>query len=107
MKTIAEPTAAQQQKAIYNRGMREAGIVDLELGTKYALCLLRLHPDVDQPGDYATLATCVKAVTGIQGVDLVVDSHGTPATIPEGHKLVMVCEANLRIEPIPSEVEEE
>ena len=96
MKTLTEPTADAQVVAAYNRGMQVSEQVDLLTGTKYALCLLKLNSAVTS-SDYPTLATDVRAVTGIQDISLVVD-HETRASVPTGKKLVAVLELNLRLE---------
>ena len=103
MQTITEPTADQQQERMYNTRMKRSESVVLELDTKYAVCLLKLAPGVTQPDDYPTLKAAVEAVVGIQEVTLLIDTHGTPAEIPEGKELRMVAEAHLRIDNAPEE----
>ena len=101
IQTITEPTADQQQERIYNTRMKRSNVVVLTTDTKYAMVLLKLNSAVEQPDDYATLKTAVEAVTGIVGVSLLIDTHGTPAVIPEGKELRLVAEAHIRIDDAP------
>jgi hypothetical protein len=98
--TLSEPTADEQVERIYNRGMARAKrIENLNLDERYALCLMRLH-DTVTPGDYPTLKTSIEAVTGVQEIQLIIDTV-TRATLPAGKRLDAIVEVNLRIEDIP------
>ena len=99
--TISDLSEEQQQLHLYNTRMKRSNIVVLEPATKYALVLITLAAGVTQPDDYAALKTAIEAVTGIQAVTLLIDTHGTPATIPAGKQLRMVAEAHIRIDDIP------
>ena len=96
--TIAEPSADQQQKDMYNsrrmvRGRR--GPIDLD--QKWAVCLLKLHPAVKQPGDYAALRTAIEAVAGIAEISLLVDGQA-PSSIAADHRVQVATEVQMRIE---------
>ena len=95
-KTLTEPTADTQLLDVYNRGMRVADRIPLEVDTKYALCLLTLNPAVEQT-DYPTLKAAIEAIAGITNISLVID-HQTRATVPTDTEIVAILEFNLRIE---------
>ena len=101
--TLTEPSDDQKQIDVYNRKMRAGNVLDITPGDKYALCLLKLNAGV-VPSDYGTLGTNIKAVTGVQDIDLVVDNQNaggtvtTTGTVPAGKKLVAVVDIHLRIE---------
>lgn len=100
-KTLTEPNAEEQVIKTYNREMRVADRIVLELNTKYAICLLKLHPAVT-PANYPAIGQAINAVPGVQGITLIID-HQTRASLPEGHELSAVIETFLRIDPIPEE----
>lgn len=97
--TITEPTADQQLIELYNRGMVRAKSVVLATNQLYAVCLIQLNNAV-QPSDYPAIGAAINAVTGVQGIQLLMD-HKTRATIPADHELRLIVEANLRIDPLP------
>ena len=98
--TITEPSADQQQKAMFNRSMRATAVVDLDTGAKYALVAIKLAPGVDQPGDYAAMKTAIEAVSGVQEINLLVDGQA-PASIPADHTLKLYATLHLRINANP------
>lgn len=99
--TITEPTAAQQQVHLYNSGMKGHGQAVLDTGTKYAVALIKLANGVSQPSDYPALKSAIEAITGVSEISLLIDTNGTPASIPTGKQLVMVVDANIRIDNEP------
>jgi len=101
IQTLTEPSADEQQIRMYNTRMKRSSVKVLAADTKYAMVLLRLHADVTQPGDYATLAGAMTAIAGVQEVSLLIDTHGTPAAIPEGKELRLIAEAHIRIDNAP------
>ena len=103
IQTLTLPTADEQQVKIFNRDVKKSNVAVIELDTKYAMVLIKLNPVVSQPGDYAALKTAVEAVTGIVEVSLLIDTHGTPASIPAGKELRLVAEAHIRIDDAPEE----
>jgi len=100
--TLTEPTADEKQKLVYNRKMRRGSTQAIDPSQKFAVCLLKLAPAVNQPGDYAALKGAIVAVPGIQDIDLLVDGV-TPASIPENTQLRVVVEAQIRIDDLPPE----
>jgi len=99
--SLNEPTLDDLRRQYYSLEMRQRGtLVELEAERKWAICLLKLAPAVNQPGDYATLATAIKAVSGVQDIDLIIDGQATD-DIPEGYKLVMASGVNQRFDEIP------
>lgn len=99
VQTLTVPSADEQQKLVYNRKVRKGNSVELPLDKKLACVILQLSPAVTQD-DYPALATAIKAIAGIQEVDLLVDGQ-TPASIPTGTKLVLVADVQLRIDDLP------
>jgi hypothetical protein len=95
-KTLTEPTADTQLLDVYNRGMRVADRIPLEVDTKYAVTLMKLNAAV-LPTDYPTLKAAIEAITGITEVSLIID-HQTRATVPADTEIVAIVEFNLRIE---------
>jgi len=102
MQTITEPTADAKQRLVYNRKMRRGSTQTIDPEQKFAVCLLKLAPAVNQPGDYAALGAAIKAIAGIQDVTLLVDGQA-PASIPEDTELRVVTEAQMRIDDLPAE----
>lgn len=98
--TITEPSLDEQQVRIYNTMMRQSNQKTLLTDQKYAVCLIRLHPAVNQPTDYATLKVAIEAVRGVQEIALLIDGQ-TPALIAEDKELRMVVDAHLRIDVAP------
>lgn len=98
VQTLTVPSADEQQKLVYNRKVRKSNSVELPLDRKLACVILQLSPAVTQ-GDYSTLAAAIKEITGIQDVDLLVDGQ-TPDSIPEGTKMVLVADVQLRIDEL-------
>ena len=101
IQTLKVPTADEQQKLVYNRKVRASNSVELPLGKKLACVVLQLHPDVTQ-ADYSALAATIKVIGGIQDVNLLVDGL-TPDSIPDGTKLMLVADVQLRIDDLPEE----
>lgn len=101
VKTLTVPSADEQQKLVYNRKVRQGNSVELPLDKKLACVVLRLSPVVTQ-ADYPTLAAAITDIAGIQDVDLLVDGQ-TPASIPDGTKLVLVADVQLRIDDLSEE----
>ena len=101
VKSLPTFSADEQQKIIVNRKMRMGNSVELPLNKKLACVVLQLN-DVVVPDDYPALATAIKAISGIQDVDLLVDGQ-TPASIPDGTKLMLCAEVQLRIDDLPEE----
>lgn len=99
IQTISEPSAAEQQVVLYNTRMRRSNIETLTPSGKYAIVLLKLAPAVT-PANYAAIGQAINAITGIQGVTLLIDGQA-PASIPEGKQLNMVVDAHLRIDAAP------
>lgn len=97
--TITEPTADQQLIDLYNRGMVKAKSLVLATDQLYAVCLIKLNNAV-KPTDYPAIGAAINAVTGVMGIDLLMD-HKTRAAIPADHELRLIVEANLRIDPLP------
>ena len=95
--TITEPTADEQLKLVFGSRVKAFAREDLKDDTKYAVCILELHPAVT-PGDYGTLKTNIEAVAGIQNIALLVD-HKTraEADMPENHTQVLHVEANVKL----------
>ncbi len=89
-----ELTAEQIKQDEYDRHMSQSAVLPLELDTRYAVCLLRLHSTVD-PSDYAAHKTAIEAVAGVQEITLAVD-HKTDATVPSGKALTAVIDAKIR-----------
>jgi len=96
VRALNVPSADEQQKLVYNRSVRANNSVELPLGKKLAVVVLQLAPSVER-SDYAVLGAAIKGITGIQGVDLVVDGQ-TPASIPPNTTLRLVAEVQLRID---------
>lgn len=99
--TIPIPTADQAQKIAVNKTAKRHSSVVVPVDQKLAVVLLHLNPAVT-PADYPALGTAINAVTGITGVNLLIDGQ-TPATIPADHELRVIFDAQLRIEPLPEE----
>lgn len=99
IQTLTVPTVNEQQKLVYNRKVRKGNSVELPLGEKLACVVLQLAPAVTQ-ADYPALATAIKAITGIQDVNLLVDGQ-TPVSIPVDTKLMLVADIQLRIDDLP------
>ena len=96
VQTITEPSADEQKVDLYNTRMRRSNVEVLVADSKYAVCLIRLHPAVNQRGDYPALKVALEAVAGIQDVSLLIDGHA-PAVVPKGKELLLVCSAHLRM----------
>ena len=105
VRTITEPSAADQQRQIYSR-MRGVNITSLETDRKYAVVLLHLAPGVTQPADdpqnndYAALKAGLEELTGIDSAELLVDGHA-PASIPAGDQLRLIAEVYLNLNTPP------
>lgn len=96
--TIPIPTADQAQQLAVNQSARRHSMVELPLGQKLAAVLLRLNPAVT-PANYAAIGAAIDAITGIDGVSLLVDGQ-TPASIPEGTSLFLHMDVQLRIDDV-------
>jgi hypothetical protein len=97
--TITEPSADAQQVRLYNTAMRRSNQEVIATSQKFAICLIKLAGAVAQPGDYAAMKTAIEAVTGVQGIVLLVDGQ-CPASIPSGKELRAIVEGQLRIENV-------
>ena len=100
--TIVELSADEQQKKMYNKEMGQSEYADVAVAMKYATVLLALAPTVTQPDDYGVMQDAMKLIAGIDDVVMLVDTHGTPASIPANHKLVIVADVRIRIDEIPA-----
>ena len=98
MKTLTEPAASDQLLYLYRSRMQAMEHVALAAGTKYALCLLKLHPAVT-PANYAQLRQDICGVTGIADIEIVVD-HETRSELPADTQLAAVVSVDLRIEGV-------
>jgi len=95
--TIPVPTAEELQRLWQNKRARAANRKDIDADQKWAIVLLELHPAVEQPSDYAAIGAAIADVTGITGVDLLVDGR-TVASVPAGEKLTAYVEVAIRQE---------
>ena len=96
--TISAPTGDALKKWIKSKKYRNNATLALEYDTKYALCLLELHPTVT-PDDYGTLGTNISAVAGVNGIRLVTDYHSeTEVECPALHSEVVsiIADVNYR-----------
>ncbi len=98
IKTILLATAEQLCRLARVGGLRaNSDRVDLIPEAKYAVCLLRLH-DTVTPGDYSTIGTDIKAVTGVQDIDLLVDYQAASAAELEEYEVeVASVRADIRL----------
>ena len=95
---IPAPSAEERQIASVNKFCRKGNKV-LDIGTSQNLACLLVTLDADvTPADYADMRNDILAVRGFSGVHLLVDGQ-TPATIPDGTQIDVVCEVRLRIVP--------
>lgn len=97
--TIHTELTDAEKEVLSFRGKTAKKALELSNGTKYALALLELHDDVT-PDDYGTLASGITDVTGIQGIQLVLD-HETEAVISENHTQVADISASIRLRQDP------
>ena len=98
---MTAPTDAEMRRARVQRYSR-GNQIEIEAGRKFAVVLLKLHPDVTS-ADYSTLGTAVNAVTGIQGVSLLIDGQ-VPDSEGENETYYLHANAHLGItitEPEP------
>lgn len=91
--TITIPSNDVMIVGAVNRYAKASGQTVLNAGQKFACVTLKLAPAVTS-ADYAALAAAINAITGIQGVDLLVDGQvGDP--IPAGHGARILIDAAL------------
>lgn len=93
--TITEPTGDALTELVFAKRLRAHASADLEDGTKYALCLIKLASAVTQD-DYPTLKTQITAITGIQDIDLLID-HQTKSSVPADHTQVLHVMADIKL----------
>jgi len=99
--TITIPNAADQLQVACNKLAKANGSVELDESQKYACILVRFAPAVTQ-ADYPALKTAVEAVTGIQGINLLVDGR-VPTDVGENQQAVLFVSAHMRINDVPVE----
>ena len=99
--TISLPTADEAMRIAVNRTAKKSKTMVVADDQKLALVVLELHSSVT-PSDYASLGSQINAITGIQGVNLVIDGT-TRASVAAGYEQVLVTEVHLRTHEIPSE----
>ena len=99
--TIPIPTDDEAQQIAVNKSAKRHASVAVPVGTKMAVCLLKLNAAVT-PENYAVLGAAITDITGITGVNLLIDGQ-TPATIPADTELRLVVDAQLRINDVPAE----
>ncbi len=99
--TITEPSAAQQQKDLYNSSRMQKGNRQvLPTDQKFAVVVVKLAAGVNQPSDYPAIRTEMKNIPGVEEVWLMVDGK-TPASIPADHTITLHVSAHPRIDPTP------
>ena len=100
VKTLTVPSADEQQKLVYNRKVRAGNSVELSTDQDFVVVLLCLAPGITE-ADYPVLGAAITAISGIQGVDLLVDgNHSAPADIPENTRLMLCADVQLRIDDV-------
>lgn len=99
IQTLTVPSADEQQKLVYNRKVKASNSIELLLNKKLACVILQLN-GVVVPDDYPALAAAIKAIPGIQDVNLLIDGP-TPSSIPENTKLMLCIDTQLRIDNLP------
>ena len=97
--TFPLPTAAEAMRGAVNRSAKSSKTVTVGDDQKLALVLLELHADVTS-GDYASLGSQINAITGITGLNLVIDGVSRPS-VEAGYEQVVVTEVHLRTHQIP------
>ena len=97
--TISIPSAAEAMRDAINRKAKKHKVVVLDLDQKYAAVLLKLNAAVTQ-SDYGSLGSQITAITGIQGIELLIDGK-TPATVPGGDQYRIATDVQLRQDEIP------
>ncbi len=108
--TLIDMTPDQRLRLAVSKGLKRVVNKTLEDGTKYAICLLKLHPTV-VPGDYPALKTAVEGVTGIQEIELLVDretraTEDMPAPLIADGTVAMEMEIRVDIDFIDTPPEE-
>jgi len=98
--TIQNPDVDTQQRVAMNIKAKKHATRVLVLNQKYAAVLMKLGAGVSQ-SDYPALGTAIKAITGIQDVDLLIDGR-MPTSIPAGTELRLVVDVQQRIEDLPA-----
>ena len=95
--TIPIPSDDSAQQIAMNRRAKQHSSTVVPTSQKMAAVLLRLNPAVT-PGDYGSLGTQIKAIPGIDNINLLIDGQ-TPASIPAGTEMRLHIDAHLRINP--------
>jgi hypothetical protein len=89
IRTLTQFTADELLKLRFKKGMRGSNSQDLADAAKYTVVLLKLAPSVTSD-DYAALETAVKAVTGVQDVDLMFDFQALDVTLDDHVQVLQV-----------------
>jgi hypothetical protein len=97
--TFPLPTAAEAMTIAVNRKSKNTKTVVVADDQKLALVLLELNSAVT-PDDYASLGTQIQAITGIQGVNLVINGITRPS-VEAGEEQIVVVDAHLRTRDVP------
>ena len=94
--TIPTTSTDDERRKLWRNKLRDGRkSVTIDAGQKFSVVLIKLHPDVQQPQDYAALGAAIMDVTGIVGVELMVDGR-TYDSVPEGDQLEIVATAAIR-----------
>ena len=95
--TITGLTADEAEKLEFAKARKANVSFDLEDDQLYAITIIKLNNSV-VPGDYAQLATDIKAITGVMDIDLLFE-HRTRAAIPTDHTQFLSLRADIKLRP--------
>ena len=106
VETIIEPSADEQKVAMYNQKMIKGKLIPISANQKWACVLLPVNAEVDQPGDYPTLANEIGAIPGL-GIPVLLIDRRVETEVPEGYELMLAVTAQIRMHKIPEQELEE
>ena len=84
--TIPTPTADEMLIDWANSKAKKTGSTTIPANQKLAVVVLELAPAVT-PADYPALGAAIKAISGIQDVDLLIDGQSGDAIVGQSIKL--------------------
>lgn len=101
VKTIVEPSAADQMVSLFNGPkMGQGRLIPISGEQRWVTVYIPLGAGVVQPDDYAALQKAVDAIPGLGVPVLLVDRRKT-TTVPEGYRLMLSATAQMRLYKIP------